>query len=362
MLQQQTKINHQLLLDVCPKFRYINYRIISITQEISSHTDNVNFFKIQTNIFISGSDDNNKNFGNEGKQLIMICKQQLDGHTDSIVCLICNKTEDLIISGGEKNCLSLKMNGYFLKKLQLNKVMYLVYLQIFHIQFNQLISCGIKKMRIRMFIKIISVEQYELRVCLIDDDAFTFQSRNHNRMHIYQMKDKNYFQTKQINIYNGNNLCFFFQQFIKQKQILVIRSTLYIKVNPNSEFVLKYSIEFNPHFIYETLSEDGKYLLSWSHQTKEISIRMQERISQYFILSLYFLSRQVTYVYVEIVCYVMKGIKYITEHLSNLSKKNSLQNYFLQELIFVYKRYLMDYIKAKVIYILYLKRIKFQLS
>ncbi|CAD8127277.1 unnamed protein product [Paramecium sonneborni] len=278
---------------------------LSITQVITQHTDDVNclIFMKQTNLFLSGSDDKSIRIWEMKQNNQWSCQQKLDGHLGSIFCLIYNKTEDLIISGSldktikfwgkikNQNNRSFQFWGKQ-KEWLCTQTITTHRSYVFSLCLNEsstkLISCGrdhlilvIQKENENWVVhQTITVEQYGLRVCFINDHTFTFQPRNHNKVHIYQMQDMNYIKTKEIFINNGNNCdCLFPQQFIKQKSILVIKngSNLnFIKVNPNSEFILEHSIEFNTHFTYGTLSDDGKYLLSWDSYTQELKIRRKE--------------------------------------------------------------------------------------
>ncbi|CAD8044306.1 unnamed protein product [Paramecium primaurelia] len=256
---------------------------------IGKHKNDVNCLNFMTlsNSFISGSRDKKIKIWKQYKDDQWKCEQILVGHTESIVCLLINNKDQMIISGSLDK--TIKFWQYTEKWLCIQTITHhsgAVYGMCLNEQQNKLISCGrdkkiliIQQENNEWTVKqIIEVEICGLRICFIND-TFTFQPFNHPEMHIYEFIDNQYKKTKQISIKNGSGCDILFpQKFIKQKQLLINKNGSYIhfiRVYPNSEFIVEQSIDLKTEFIYGTISNDGKYIFSWDIKQYQLQIWSQ---------------------------------------------------------------------------------------
>ncbi|CAD8117438.1 unnamed protein product [Paramecium primaurelia] len=78
--------------------------VLKQTQLLNNHQGDVNTlnFMNKSNHFISGSDDSSIIIWSMNQSNQYICQQKLNGHNDSIFCLVLTKNEDLIISGNDE--------------------------------------------------------------------------------------------------------------------------------------------------------------------------------------------------------------------------------------------------------------------
>ncbi|CAD8191716.1 unnamed protein product [Paramecium pentaurelia] len=262
-------------------------------QMLSKHTDNVltlNFMK-KTNNFVSGSRDN----------LIIIwqvignnqwnCQQILNGHSNCIYCLLINNTDDLIISGSCDNTIKfwMKQNSWICQQTISDHTNY-VYSLSLNEQQNKLISCSedsqiliIEQSKLDKQWSVtqeIKVDQYGYRLCFINDNLFTFQPRCKDQMYIYELdtNNKQYNKIKQIAVKcdSSDCDCLFPQQYTKSKCLLVNKNGKNVNLmrkKQNGDFIIQQSIQFGSDTLYGQLSDDGEYLITWDHGSKEIQIR-----------------------------------------------------------------------------------------
>ncbi|CAD8084259.1 unnamed protein product [Paramecium primaurelia] len=310
--------DNTLVLVGCEKeirvFELIQNKLVQI-DILKGHNDSIftlDFFKKQKNSFISGSRDDSIMiwlYLNEQKKS-WSCSQQLVGHTSSILCLIYNQKEDLIISGSDDK--TIKFWSYNENCENNNKQLWSCfqtikkhssYVYALSLNENQtkLISCGLDKLILVMellktqysyswiVLQEINVENDGYRLCFIENNIFAFQPRSYSKMDIYEITSNSegqFLKTKEIDVKGYSQSCdnLFPSKFSNQKCILMIKNGKNVNLircgnycNGNivseRQFVLEQVIEFDDNCIYGTLSDDGQYLLTWDYFTKEIQIR-----------------------------------------------------------------------------------------
>ncbi|CAD8105171.1 unnamed protein product [Paramecium sonneborni] len=266
------------------------------TQLLNEHSDDVrtlNFMK-KSNQFISGSDDKSIIIWcmNENNQ--WICKLKLNGHTHYVYCLILNNNEDIIISGSGDQTIKfwIKQNEWVCSQTITDHTNDIYGLSI-NDQQNKVISCGCDNLILVIeqsshnqkwnVIQKITVEQYGIRICFINDEVFTFQPKCKEQMQIYQMNstNKQFLKTKDIMVkseYSDDNYQFP-SQYIKQKCLIICKNGQnlnLIRKKQNGDLALEQSIEFGTHIVYGQMSDDGEYLITWNNKQKKIQIRKYE--------------------------------------------------------------------------------------
>ncbi|CAD8213469.1 unnamed protein product [Paramecium pentaurelia] len=263
------------------------------TQNLKEHQGDVNAlnFMKKSNQFKSGSDDNNIFLWSMNQSNKWILLQKLIGHNDWIFCQILNDNEDLIISGGQDKTIKFwtqKQNKWLCQQTITDHTGYVWTLSI-NQQQNQVISGGndqqiliieqSQKDSKWIVIQKIKVEAYGYRITFINSNKFTFQPRQKEQIHVYEMNNtkKQYIKTKDVLVKGGmDDYWFFPQQYIKSKGLLVNRNGKYlnlIRIKENGEFITEQLIEFGNSFFFGCMSQDGKYLITWEESEKKIQIR-----------------------------------------------------------------------------------------
>ncbi|CAD8101530.1 unnamed protein product [Paramecium primaurelia] len=218
------------------------------------------------------------------------CSQKINGHTNWIQCLIMNNNEDLFISSSNDKCIKfwIKQQEWICQQT-INNHTSSVYQLSLNEQQNQVISCGYDKQILIIeyseyqkkwiILQTIKVDCYGSRICFIDDNLFTFQPCDGNLMYVYEMDsgNKQFTKTKDITVNQGDDFYALFpQQYIKQKQLLVVKHGYYINLirkTQNNQFKVEQSIQFGEKLIYGQMSDNGDYLIIWDRSSEEIQIR-----------------------------------------------------------------------------------------
>ncbi|CAD8116907.1 unnamed protein product [Paramecium primaurelia] len=272
--------------------------VLKQTQLLIDHQDYVNTlnFMNKSNRFISGSSDKQIIIWVQNQNNQWVFQEKLTGHTNQIRCLVLNNNDDQIISGSSDNTIKFwmkKQNEWFCSQTIAEHTQQLLALSL-NDQQNKVISCGLDAQILIikqsqqdskwMIIQKIKVEQYGCRICFIDENIFTFQPFGEYQMHIYEMNNTNeqYSKVKHIDLKGGYDQCYFPQQYVKSKCILVNenKSCVYlIKKIGDCEFKIEQSIQFKDYSqIYGQMSDDGQYLIIWDEGSKEIQIRKYNEI------------------------------------------------------------------------------------
>ncbi|CAD8110867.1 unnamed protein product [Paramecium sonneborni] len=163
--------------------------------------------------------------------------------------------------------------------------------QIYNLSFNDsetiLISCGgdykisiIQNFnRLWKIIQIINVDGFGNQAAFIGDNTFIFHPWCSKQMFQYKLIQKNnqmfYLSNSRLMDGEGDlcNLCF--SQYIKQKQLFIKQdmcSILIFQVIENSELQFLQSLIFQSIQIQATMSNDGKYLITWDEATQNIQV------------------------------------------------------------------------------------------
>ncbi|CAD8215278.1 unnamed protein product [Paramecium octaurelia] len=223
-----------------------------------------------------------------------ICSYKLNEHQNFIRCLILNNNEDLIISGSDDKTIKFWIkNNQWTCSQTINDHKSDVYGLSLNEKQNRAISCGVDKLILIIeessqkwnVIQKITVEWFGYRLCFINDNIFTFQPFNQEQMHVYEINSSNnqYSKTKEVPVKcdYGACHCFFAQQYIKSKCVIVNKNGKCINLirnNQNGDFITQQSIQFEIYNIYGKMSENGDYLMTWDNQSKEIQIRKYQQL------------------------------------------------------------------------------------
>ncbi|CAD8064199.1 unnamed protein product [Paramecium sonneborni] len=226
----------------------------------------------QSNAFISGSCDSQIIIWSMNPSNQWVYSQKLNGHSNTINCLILNNNENLIISGSDDISIKfwMKQNKWTCQQTITDHTYWVLGLSM-NQQQNKVISCGqddqilIIEQSLQdskwIIIQKIKVERYGRRICFLNDNLFTFQPYNREQMHVYEMNNTNkqYSKIKDVVVKNGDDKYFFPQQYIKSKCLLVNKHANYvnlIRTNQNGEFKVEQSIEFKTQYLYGSMSDD----------------------------------------------------------------------------------------------------------
>ncbi|CAD8201388.1 unnamed protein product [Paramecium pentaurelia] len=276
-------------------FKHVQGKLNQV-QLLSEHTDIVNTlnFMKNTNDFVSGSDDSSIIIWQAIGNYQWKCQQKLNGHSDIIYSLLTNNTDDLIISGSDTIKFWVKQDQWLCQQTISDHTYFVCSLSL-NEQQNKLISCSydsqilvIEQQKLDkkwIVTQKITADQEGQRLCFINDFQFTFQPYCKDQIYVYDMDSntKKYSMTKQIAVKcssSGEN-CFFPQQYINQKCLLVNKNGNYVNLirkKGNGDFTVQQSIEFGQFFIYGQLSDDGEYLITWDSGSKEIQIRKYRQL------------------------------------------------------------------------------------
>ncbi|CAD8204825.1 unnamed protein product [Paramecium pentaurelia] len=267
--------------------------ILKQVQVLSEHGKNIhtlNFMK-RSNYFISGSVDNSIIIWARNQNNSWIFQQKLNGHTGSILCLLLNNNEDIIVSGSHDYQIKFwqKQNGWLCSQTITDHTS-TVYGLSFNEQQNRLISCGddniilvIEQLELNkqwIVIQKITVEQFGCRLCFIDNNRFTFYPYGKDYINVFEMNNSNkqYTKTKDIPVKSGNiyDNSLFSSQYIKLKCMLVNKNgqnVSLIRLKQNGEFMTEEIIDFGTRNLFGYMTDDGQYLITWDGKSKEIQIR-----------------------------------------------------------------------------------------
>ncbi|CAD8192433.1 unnamed protein product [Paramecium pentaurelia] len=266
--------------------------MIKQTQILSKHkyfVYTLNFMN-KSNQFISGSADKSIIIWQTNQKNQWIPQQILNGHSSIIYCLILNNNEDLIITGSSDNTIKfwMKMNIWTCQQTIKDHSFSVFGLSV-NSQQNKVISCGYDKLILIMeqqgmnkewiVIQKITVEQFNYRVCFIDNNMFTLSQYSKEYISVYEMNRINQQFTKisDIEVKCGSDTnCLFPQQYINSKCILVSKNGQYVNLirkKINGEFLNQQSIHFNTFDLFGRMSDDGQYLITWDDKSNQIQIR-----------------------------------------------------------------------------------------
>ncbi|CAD8157800.1 unnamed protein product [Paramecium pentaurelia] len=269
-----------------------NQAMLKQVQIICEHNSNVitlNFMK-RSDQFISGSSDHSIIIWARNENNSWFCYQKLLGHKSYIQCLALNNNEDIIASGGNDNTIIFwqKQNQWLCSQTIIGHKQCVFGLS-FNEQKNRLISCGqdclilvieqSEQNKQWIIIQTIESETCGVRLNFIDDNTFTLNPWGEEEMYIFQMNSvhKKYMYKKVIKGKGGfSDSPQFPQQYIKSKCILLNKNGSNVSIlrrQQNGEFTIEQSIEFQTHYIFGCMTDDGQYLITWDFKSKEYQIR-----------------------------------------------------------------------------------------
>ncbi|CAD8142277.1 unnamed protein product [Paramecium pentaurelia] len=296
----------------------INLNQIQIIQDQHfGFINTLNFFKknpFMLDNFISGSQDNQiiiwqLEIVESSKFWIPIFK--LKEHSSSINCLVLRPfNEDLIISACDKKIKFWSLSNYqFLSPLiyqgwecfqTIKEHKSYVFGLSINQEGNRVVSCGYDKQiliieesnRIKWYMKQ-KIQTYNIgfRICFIINNLFAYQSLGIN-LQLFKFNEKNekFQKIKEIPVKGGNCFCspYFPSSYINTQNLFVTKNGYHLNFirfiyshNQSQDFQcsLESSIEFDQKgywgYIYGTLSEDGKLLITWDFISEQIQFRTQ---------------------------------------------------------------------------------------
>ncbi|CAD8077884.1 unnamed protein product [Paramecium sonneborni] len=272
-----------------------NLNQIQMLREHRNDVNTLNFMKDNNNI-LSGSSDNTIIIWQEIGHNQWLFQQKLNGHSNSILSLLLNNNEDLILSASVDKTIKfwVKQNQWLCQQT-ITEHTDSVYSLSLNEQQNKLISCSkdsqilvIEQSKLDkqwIVIQKIKVDQYGYRLCIINDNQFTFQPRCKEQMHLFELDNNNkqYRKTKEFTVRCGSYNCdiLFPFQYLKSKCLLANKNGKNVNLMrriENGNFIIQQSIEFGSEVIYGQLSENGEYLITWDFQTKEIQVRKYKKL------------------------------------------------------------------------------------
>ncbi|CAD8194853.1 unnamed protein product [Paramecium octaurelia] len=221
------------------------------------------------------------------------CQQQLEGHTYQINCLLVNQDENIIFSSGDdKKIIIWKNDQQWEVSQSIQEHNSSVYGLSLNDSQNKLISCGFD-LYILVFqcseqnsnwnlIQKIQTIAGGYRLCFISNNQFTFQPINQDVMEVYSkdQKGEEYSKSQGIKIKRGfDQNCFFPQQYIKQKQLLINKNGSCInvvKVLESGQLMVEQCIEFETNYIFGAANDNGDYLVTWDYVTKDLQLRQYQ--------------------------------------------------------------------------------------
>ncbi|CAD8207738.1 unnamed protein product [Paramecium octaurelia] len=223
------------------------------------------------------------------QQNLWICSQKLVEHSNYINCLILNHNEDLIISGSRDH--KIKFLGQTESMDMLVTIIdhqnYVIGLSLNEKQ-NRVISCGQtylyqqQKNHNRIKNGMLYKRQQLSRMDLEYASSMIIYSHS-NYIIKNEQNQQNYSKIKQIAVKSDfNDCCYFFaQQYVKSKCLLVNKNgktVNLLRINQNGDFITQQSIQFGDQYIFGQMSENGKQLMTWDSNSKEIQIRKYQQL------------------------------------------------------------------------------------
>ncbi|CAD8110519.1 unnamed protein product [Paramecium primaurelia] len=213
---------------------------------------------------------------------------KLQKHNSKISNIIMNKDEDQIYSCSTSIIVIDKKQQYkYCQNILQNTTS--IRCMSLHESQNKLIVCGLEKQIIILQqdpldlkwnkIQKINIKTNGERLCFINDNQFVFQQYLKNQIQLFEFNysTKQFQQSKEIKILKVSNKCNFgFQmQFCKERQILINKNTQFvniIKITSKNEFIIISQIDFDTSKIFGSMSEDGKYLITWDDKSKCVQL------------------------------------------------------------------------------------------
>ncbi|CAD8209873.1 unnamed protein product [Paramecium octaurelia] len=276
------------------EFNQGNIKQIQTLNEHKQYVTTLNFMK-KSKQFISGSRDKSIIIWRCDENNLWTLQQRLNGHSFWILCLVLNTNEDLIISGSNDPSIKFWINkNEWVCQQTITDHSSSIYGLSLNQQQNRVISCGYDKLILIMeqqeqnkdwiVIQKIKVEEFGHRICFIDDNIFAFSQYDIEQLTLFEMNpiNKQFNKTRDISIKCGlEDECFFPQQYINSKQILLSKNGEYvnlIKKKQNEDFLTEYSIPFRTFCLFGVMSDDGEYLITWDKNSNSIQIRKYKEL------------------------------------------------------------------------------------
>ncbi|CAK67610.1 unnamed protein product (macronuclear) [Paramecium tetraurelia] len=137
----------------------------------------------------------------------------------------------------------------------------------------------------------INIKQQGFRVCFLDNDTFVFQPvtqlwNGTKHMNIYRLNQLNqYKKENEIPVKGASQRCahIFPSLYNQSKQVLLMKNGNYTNIFKyvDRSFKLRYKqvLTFWTPEVSGTLSDDGKYLITWDKNSRQIQIRIYTELN-----------------------------------------------------------------------------------
>ncbi|CAD8165042.1 unnamed protein product [Paramecium pentaurelia] len=292
------------------KVYQFNQGMMKCIQYLNKHekiVTTLNFFN--QGYFISGSDDGSiimwqKNLISKAKYI-----QSLKNHSKSILCVILNNKENLIVSGSYDTTIKFwNLPFKNLNQWSCTQTLSVHTQPVYGLSMNEeqtkLVSCGYdsiilvieyqENLSTWMIKQNIKVDLWGYRVCFINNNMFTYQPQLSTCLYIFLLdqKSQTYLKSYNLAVKDGGSFCssLFPSTFNQEKNIILdkngchlnlIRLTKNKNKLGNEEQILKLEQSINLGTdlygianIFGTMSKDGNYLISWDARTEQIQVRL----------------------------------------------------------------------------------------
>ncbi|CAD8057977.1 unnamed protein product [Paramecium sonneborni] len=262
-------------------------------QILSEHKDNVVTlnFMMKSDHFVSGSYSSEIIIWYLNQENQWACKQNLNGHSNAIYCVLLNSNEDQIISGSKDTTIKfwVKQKNWQCEET-IEDINHQIYSLSLNEKFNQLIVSSQdqflyvlqqsevdNKWKINQKIKI---DSHGTRLCFINDYQFVFQPYCKEYMEMYDMNinTQNFERSQYIPVQCGSNddSSFVQLQYLQSKGLLVNKNGKFVNIlrkKENNNFEKELAIQFDTEVSFGRLSQDGNFLISWDNKQNELIVR-----------------------------------------------------------------------------------------
>ncbi|CAD8196039.1 unnamed protein product [Paramecium octaurelia] len=271
-------------------------------QELRDHEEYIiclKFFK-KSNQLVSGSYDKTIIIWEKNNNNLWGLKFKLIGHKQGIFCIAINNNENWIISssggsGSGSGDYSIKVWDQDKEWQCIQTLPHKFEISSFSLsQSNEyLVSCSRKDNSIQIFklqnnhknwslFQKIDIEEWGIKVCFLEGLTFAFQPFNNKKMQIFSINDSNdqFIKKQDVQVEAGNDCYFHFPlQFVQTKLMIVDRNgskVNIIKKQENGTYVTQLVLDYDANRIFGTMTEDGKFLITWDNKYSQIQIRQYQ--------------------------------------------------------------------------------------
>ncbi|CAK66159.1 unnamed protein product (macronuclear) [Paramecium tetraurelia] len=217
-------------------------------------------------------------------------------HNSRISNIIMNKDEDQIYSSSTRLIITDKNQQYKYSQTILQNITIIRCVSLQESQ-NKFLVCGLDKQIIVLQyypidqkwnkIQKINFKANGESLCFVNENQFVVQQHHKNTIQLFEFNCSNqqFEKSKEITIQKGmNSYNLGFQaQFSQEKKILITKNSQFVNIikrTEKNEFIFISSINFDTCYIFGSMSEDGKYLITWDQ--KSLCVQLWELKDTHF--------------------------------------------------------------------------------